>query len=74
MVPLYAARVSDLKLGDFVRVECGACGHEELIHPSALAALRLGSDNRVVDLGHRLRCRECDAERKAVVNVRSSDA
>jgi hypothetical protein len=28
MVPLYAARVSDLKSGDFVRGEC-VCGHDE---------------------------------------------
>jgi hypothetical protein len=26
MVPLYAARVSDLAPGDFVLVECGAAG------------------------------------------------
>jgi hypothetical protein len=26
MVPLYAARIEDLGPGDFVRVECIACG------------------------------------------------
>lgn len=36
MIPLYAARVCDLKPGDFVVVECGAFGHDGLIHPSAL--------------------------------------
>jgi hypothetical protein len=69
VVPLYAARVSDLKPGDFVRVECGACGHDGLIHPSALASLGLGPDDRVVDLEPRLRCRGCDAKGKAVVSV-----
>jgi 4-carboxymuconolactone decarboxylase len=29
MVPLYAARIADFGPGDFVRVECTACGHEE---------------------------------------------
>jgi hypothetical protein len=41
MVPRYAARVSDLKPGDFVVVECGACGHDGLIHPLALSSLGL---------------------------------
>ena len=44
MVPLYAARVEDLGLGDFLKVECGACGHDELI--PAIAPLVKGSDYR----------------------------
>jgi len=36
MVPLYAARIEDLGPGDFVRVECIACGHDALIPPSSL--------------------------------------
>jgi hypothetical protein len=31
MKMLYEARTQDLGPGDFVRVECAACGHEELI-------------------------------------------
>jgi hypothetical protein len=31
MVPLCAARVQDLGSADYVRVECIACGHEEMI-------------------------------------------
>jgi hypothetical protein len=70
MVPFYAARVSDLGTGDFVRVEC-ACGHQELIPAMALTqGLRLSPDARIVDLEPRLRCRECDAKGKAVVSVR----
>jgi hypothetical protein len=42
MVPLYAARIEDLGPGDFVRVECIACGRDELIpHSSLLHGLRL---------------------------------
>jgi len=70
MVPLYAARVSDLKSRDFVLVECGACGHDGMIHPSAVPSLGLRPDERVVDLASRLRCRECDAKGKAVVSVK----
>lgn len=45
MVPLYAARVSDLGPGDFLRVEC-VCGHEMLIpHASLLHGLRLRPDD-----------------------------
>jgi len=31
MKPLYAARIEDLGLSDFVKVECNACGHAELL-------------------------------------------
>jgi hypothetical protein len=31
MKPLYAARIEDLGPGDFVKVECTACGHAELL-------------------------------------------
>jgi len=27
------------KAGDFVHIECGACGHDGLIHPAALSSL-----------------------------------
>lgn len=36
MVPLYAARVQDLGIGDFVVIKCGACGHTAEIPPSRL--------------------------------------
>jgi hypothetical protein len=49
MQPLYAARVTDLKPGDFVIVECVSCGHDWLIHPAALPSLGLGSNERIVD-------------------------
>jgi ribosomal protein S27E len=71
MVPLYAARIEDLGPGDFVRVECAACGHDVLITRSALLqGLRLQPTDRVLDLEPRVRCRECDARGKAVVSVR----
>ena len=53
MVPLYAARVTDLKPGDFVLIECGACCHDGLIHPTALSSLGLGPDERITDLAPR---------------------
>ncbi len=50
MLPLYSARVSDLKPGDFVIVECASCRHDGLIHPAALPSLGLGPNERIVDL------------------------
>jgi hypothetical protein len=74
MVPLYAARVSDLKPGDFVKIECIACGHEVLIPPvGLLQGAAATAAFPVLDLEPRLRCRECDARGKAVVSVRWGD-
>jgi hypothetical protein len=36
MQPLYAARIQHLGPGDFVKVECMACGHVELLSPDKL--------------------------------------
>jgi hypothetical protein len=67
---LYATRIEDLGPRDFVRAECIACGHDELIPASALLqGLRLPPHTPVLDLEPRLRCRECDARGKAVVSV-----
>jgi hypothetical protein len=75
MVPLYAARIEDLGPGDFVRVECAACGHDVLItHTALLQGLRLQPYDRVLDLEPRFRCRECDTRGKAVVSVRWAES
>ena len=36
MLPLYAARISDLGSGDFVKVDCAACHHVALLTAEAL--------------------------------------
>lgn len=70
IVPLYAARVSDLKTGDLVLVEC-ACGHSMTLPPSSLSdGLRLSADFKIVDLAPRLRCCECNKRGRAVVSIR----
>ena len=71
MKMLSEARASDLGPGDFVKVECVACGHAELIPASGLLhGLRLPPYTPVLDLDPRLRCRECDARGKAVVSIK----
>jgi hypothetical protein len=44
MQPLYAARIQDLGHGDFVKVECMACGHVELLSPDKLRVKCQGAD------------------------------
>jgi hypothetical protein len=71
MKALFEARLEDLGPGDFVKAECGACRHEMLIPTvGLLQGMRLPPITRVLDLGPRLRCRECDAKGKAVVSIK----
>jgi hypothetical protein len=72
MRALFEARLSDLEPGDFVKVECTACRHVELLAPDALRikGLPLPPYTPVLDLERRLRCRECDTRGKAVVSLK----
>jgi hypothetical protein len=70
MVPLYAARMEDLGPGDFVKVECIACGQDELIPPSSLLnGLRLPPYTPVLDLN-----RGCAAESATRAGRRSAQS
>jgi len=69
MVPLYAARVSDLGPGDFVKIEC-PCGHTELLAATMLATAGVAPDRKVLDLGGRMRCRECDSRGRAALSIK----
>ena len=59
MVPFYAARVADLGPGGFVQVEC-ICGHTERLTAAMLTTAGVRPDEKVQDLGRRMRCRQCD--------------
>jgi ribosomal protein S27E len=74
MIPLHAARTEDLGPGDFVKVDCGACGHTALLvreadrlalraklAPAFLSRTGLRPRIKVLDLKDRVRCRGCDA-------------
>jgi hypothetical protein len=69
MRPLYDARISDHGPGDFGHVEC-ACGHSQLLTAGMLATAGVAPDRKVLDLGNRLRCRECDERGRAVVSIK----
>ena len=70
MLPLYAARIEDLRLGDFVKVDCAACDHVALLTPEALRKAGLSPAAKVLDLKGRLRCRGCGMKGLAVVSIK----
>jgi hypothetical protein len=69
MVPLYAARISDLGPDDRVVVEC-ACGHLEHLTAAMLTTAGVGPDTKVLDLKAKLKCQECRWRGRAVVSVK----
>jgi hypothetical protein len=70
MLPLYATRIEDLGLGDFVKVDCAACHRVALLRPEALLRQGLSPAAKVVDLKGRLRCRGCGRKGRAVVSIK----
>ena len=73
MVPLYAARVSDLGQDDLLVVEC-ACGHLEHLTASMLGTAGVRPDAKVLDLQRRLKCQSCRWKGRAVVSIRWGNA
>jgi hypothetical protein len=59
MLPLYAARIEDLRPGDFVKVDCADCHHVALLTPEALLRAGLTPAAKVLGLKGRPRCRGC---------------
>jgi hypothetical protein len=70
MVPLYAVRIEDAGPGDFVKVDCAACGHTALLTQAFLVRLGLKPSHRVLDLKDRLRCRGCGRRGRAVLSIK----
>ena len=70
MLPLYAARIEDLGLGDLLRVNCAACHHVVLLAPEFLLRLGLSPGTKVLDLKERVRCRGCGKRGRAVVSIK----
>jgi hypothetical protein len=70
MLPLYAARIEDLGLGDFVKVDCAACHHVALLTPEALVKAGLTPAAKVLDLKGRFCCRGCGRKGRAVVSIK----
>jgi hypothetical protein len=60
----------DLGPGDFVKVDCAACGHTALLAPAFLARLGLDPRDKVLALKDRARCRGCGLPGRAVVSIK----
>jgi hypothetical protein len=56
MLPLYRARIEDLRKGEFVKVDCAACHHVALLTPDFQLRLGLSPSVNVLDLKARVRC------------------
>lgn len=70
MVPLYIARVADLRVGRFVAITCKHCGHLAEL-PVVVLRERLPRDSFVKHLGPQFRCRECH-QKGAEVDARGA--
>jgi ribosomal protein S27E len=70
MLPLYAARIEDLGLGDFVKVDCATCHHVAVLAPEFLLRLGLNPQTKVLDLKERVRCRGCGKRGRALVSIK----
>jgi hypothetical protein len=70
MVPLYAARVADLRRGAVIVVTCRACEHVAELSVEELRRRVLASAF-VKHLGHRFRCRRC-GQRGATLDARQA--
>jgi hypothetical protein len=70
MKALYDARLGDLGPGDFVQVECLACGHVQMLTGAMFKAAKLPDYEPILDLKRRLRCRECDAKGRVDVAIK----
>jgi hypothetical protein len=58
MVPLYAARVENLRIGRFVAATCRHCGHLAEL-PVARLREKLAPSAFIKHLGPHFRCRQC---------------
>ena len=74
MRPFYDdARVGDLGLSDFVRVEC-VCGHVQMLTGAMLTTAGLAPHDVIKDLARRMRCRECDEKGRVDISIKWADA
>ena len=69
LVPMYAARVADLRAGEFVGVICDGCGHASDVSVEAVQS-RVAGSTFVNRLGTKLRCDRCGERGQVIVNAR----
>jgi hypothetical protein len=65
IVPLYAARLADLRLGDYVQAEC-VCGNVSQVIPELMLWLGAKPTDRVLYLAPRLHRREFRDQKRSL--------
>jgi RNase P subunit RPR2 len=70
MKAMFEARIEHLGPGDYVNVECLACGHIERLTGAVFKTAGVPDYEWIVDLNRRLRCRECDAKGRVDVSIK----
>lgn len=63
------ARLTDLRENDFVYAEC-KCGRNDLLTRSMLKQMGMKPDDRLMELGARLRCERCRQRGQVSVSIR----
>ena len=69
IVPLYAARVENLRAGSFVGVICDGCGHSAHVAAEVIQNKLPGSEP-IKYLGVKLRCDACGERGRVILDVR----
>ena len=67
-VPLYAARVSDLRPTEYLRVRC-ECGRAEVLTSEMLLTSGVPPKRKLTDLGRGMRCRRCEERGCSLVSI-----
>jgi hypothetical protein len=73
MRALFEARLEHLGPADVVIIEC-VCRHSMTITAAMLTAAGVKPYENILDLQHKMRCRECDEQGKVVVSIRWHNA
>ena len=68
MRALFEAGLEHLGAKDVVVVEC-VCGHVDHLTAANFAAAGIEPYQVILDLQHRMRCRECDARGKTLIAI-----
>ncbi len=69
MAPLYAALVENLLFAPTVDIECLECDHKAEVAPEVIRA-KLPAWEKVLDIPHLVRCANCGAKGRAIVDAR----
>jgi hypothetical protein len=73
MRTFYDARLKDLGPNDFVYAEC-RCGRNDLLTRGMLKTAGVKLDDKLMDLGWRMRCHRCNQRGRVTISIRWAQA